>query len=82
MTSTQIFDAASLFMGCFALFFIAAGIYIEYHNVPISGVSQPNRYGQGGRIPHEFPGWAIISVGIFFAIVPLIDVYKFLKAKW
>ena len=76
------FDAASLVMVCFALFFIAVGIYLEYYDVPVSGFSQPNRYGRGGRIAHEFPGWAVIAVGLFFAIVPLIDVYKFLKSKW
>ena len=76
------FDAASLFMSCFALFFIVVGIYLEHYGVPVSGISQPSRHGCGGGIAHEFPGWAVVAISLFFAIVPLIDVYKFLKSKW
>lgn len=75
------FDSASLLFTGLAVILISIGIYMTMQDKAAFGISQPNRYGQGGSNVLNIPGLFVLALGLFFGAFPLTDLIRYLKSR-
>jgi hypothetical protein len=75
------FDSASLLFTGLAVILISIGIYMNMQDKAAVGVSQPNRYGQGGGTVLNIPGLFVVALGILFAAFPLTDIIRYFRNR-
>jgi hypothetical protein len=74
-------DTATLFFATIALILIIIGIFLNVNSTSAIGISQPNKYGQGGGRVEELTGTAVIMLGLLIAVLPLKDCFCYFKDR-
>ena len=75
------FDSASLLFSGLSVLLVTIGLYLNLQNNSAVGITQPNRYGQGGGSVVNMSGMFVIALGIFFAAFPIIDLIRYLRNR-
>lgn len=75
------FNGATVLFIILSVILLSVGIWFTLTQQRATGLSQRNRYGQGGGQIMVLTGPFIIILGLMFAVFPLADLFRYLRQK-